>query len=246
MIQNVFQIFLTGSKEELPPFLQRTTNSIPKYFRGFNHKIFVNEELRSFIKDNYDNEVLWAYDSLKPFSYKSDLGRFCLLHQYGGWYFDIAIECKKRFIPKHDIDLICFRDEQRHAKNSWAVAGGIIYSKPKNIIMLTAIEDVIRNCKEKWYGRTPLCPTGPGLLGEVIAKRNRGQEIVFGELVRPMIPFTRKNFPLLKRLIKTRFILPNNETIGIVKPARGGDLKSLGVNSSNNYNTFWHEKNVYN
>ena len=60
-----------------------------------------------------------------------------------------------------------------------------------------------------------------------------------------MIPFTRKNFPLFKSVIKARFILPNHQTIGFVKPAAGGDLKSLGVNSSNNYNTFWNERCVY-
>ena len=65
-----------------------------------------------------------------------------------------------------------------------------------------SIDLIILNCHERWYGRTPLCPTGPALYGEAIATNNRGKNLIIGDLVRPMIPFTRKNFPLLKRLIK--------------------------------------------
>ena len=61
-----------------------------------------------------------------------------------------------------------------------------------------------------------------------------------------MIPFTRKNFTYLKYVFKSRFILPKYNTIGIVKPSKGGDLKSLGVKRGNNYNHYWHTNSVYN
>ena len=39
--------------------------------------------------------------------------------------------------------------------------------------------------------------------------------------------------------------MPNNKAFALVKPAPGGDLKSLGVLGSNNYNEYWHSKSVY-
>ena len=246
MKKNISQIFLSDKKENLSNFLINTTSSVAEYYHDHEHIIYNNETLREFIKNNYDSEVLWAYDSLKPFSYKSDLGRFCILYKKGGWYFDIAIQCLLRYEISKDVDMISFRDEQRHSRTSWAASGGIIWSKSNNEILSTAIENIVQNCKEKWYGRTPLCPTGPALFGEAIAIKNRHKNIIFGDLVRPMIPFTRKNFPYFKNIFKAKFILPNRKVIGLVKPAKGGDLKALGVTGCNNYNHFWHSKSVYN
>ena len=244
--RHVSQIFLSEKDESLPKFLQKSTSSISRYYPDHVHKIYKNKELRGFIKSNYNSEVLWAYDCLRPFSYKSDLGRFCILYKNGGWYFDIAVKCLLTFKVNEGIDMISFRDEQRHSKTSWAAAGGIIWSKPNNEILLSAIEGIVKNCKDKWYGRTPLCPTGPALFGEAIARNNRYKNIIFGDLVRPKVPFTRRNLPILKHLIKSKFILPHNKVIALVKPAKGGDLKSLGMKGSNNYNDYWHNKSVYN
>ena len=245
MSKCISQIFLSDFSTELPEFLVRTTSSVKLQFKDYKHKIYNLEELRTFIKANYPSKVLWAFDTLRPYSYKSDLGRFCLLYKLGGWYFDIAIECL--FQPKidEDLDMLCFRDEQRHSLTSWAVAGGIIWSKAQNNIFSTAIDSIVRNCDEQWYGRTPLCPTGPALFGESIATQNRGKKILFGYLDRPMIPFTKKNFPYLKRYVKANFRLPDDKAFSLVKPAQGGDLKSLGVDGSNNYNQFWKSNSVY-
>ena len=242
---NVSQIFITDDNEKMPRFLQRSTKSVRKYFLNYNYKIYNNKELRLFISNNYSKDVLWAYDSLNPYSYKSDLGRFCLLYKLGGWYFDIATTCITSFEVSKEVDMICFRDEQRHSLTSWAVNGAVIYSKPNSIILKNSIDTIVSNCRDKWYGRTPLCPTGPSLFGEQIAKNNRGKNLIIGDLIRPMIPFTRKNFPFLKRLIKSKYILPNGRALALVKPASGGNLKSLGVKGGNNYNHFWKARNVY-
>ena len=171
MEKHISQIYLSDATNELPNFLTSCTRSIADNFKDYRHKVYINEELRLFIKSNYDNEVLWAYDTLKPYSYKSDLGRFCLLYKMGGWYFDIAIKCLENTKIDPATDMLCFRDEQRHSNTSWAVAGGIIWSRPSNNILSKAIEMIVLNCKERWYGRTPLCPTGPALFGEAIVKK---------------------------------------------------------------------------
>ena len=245
MCKYVSQIFLSDQNTDLPEFIKQATDSIKTRLIDYEHKVYTLDELREFIKINYTTKVLWAFDTLRPYSYKSDLGRFCILYKYGGWYFDIAGQCLFKPEFNDEIDMLCFRDEQRHSLTSWAVAGGIIWSKPGNDVLSTAIESIILNCEEKWYGRTPLCPTGPALFGESIARKNRDKNIIFGYLDRPMVPFTKKNFPYLKRIIKAKFRLPDHKAFALVKPANGGDLKSLGVSCSNNYNDFWKCNSVY-
>ena len=122
----VSQIFISDKDEKLPKFLQVSTKSVKSNFINCDHTIYTNKSLRYFIKINYSSEVLWAYDSLKPYSYKSDLGRYCILYILGGWYFDIGTECITSLNVNKEIDMICFRDEQRHSLTSWAVNGAVI------------------------------------------------------------------------------------------------------------------------
>ena len=82
----VSQIFLSDTDTELSPFLQYATGTVQSAFPHANYTIYNKETLREFIEQNYPAEVIWAYDTLKPYSYKADLGRFCLLNKLGGWY----------------------------------------------------------------------------------------------------------------------------------------------------------------
>ena len=244
--KNISQIFLSNSDQEIPSFIKSTSSSLDKIFKDHTKIIYDNRMLIDFIKLYFDKDVLLAFKKLKPLAFKADLARYCLLYKLGGWYFDIAIRCIRRYDIPEETDLLCFRDEQRHSKTSWAVCNGIIWSRSKNIIHYKSIEKIIRNCRTNWYGRTPLCPSGPALFGEAIAENNREQKIIYGDLIRPNIPFTRKNLPILYRIFKAKFYLPNGKPFALLKPAKGGDLKKLGVRSSDNYNDYWKNKDIYN
>ena len=51
--------------------------------------LYDDSECREFIKNNFEPDVLEAYNSLIPCSYKSDLWRYCVLYINGGIYLDI-------------------------------------------------------------------------------------------------------------------------------------------------------------
>ncbi|WP_320675442.1 glycosyltransferase family 32 protein [Prochlorococcus sp. MIT 1341] len=245
MAKKIWQIYLSNSPNKLPPILEKATSTIKRYFKGYQHNLLREDDLRDFIFRKFSKEVLWAYDTLIPLAYKCDLGRYCLLHQYGGWYFDISVVCKNYIEIEEQIDMLIFRDDLRHSRTSWAVSNGIIWSKPKNGILENAINDVVRNCKEKWYGENPLYPTGPVLFGECIAKSSRNLNIIYGDLICPKVPFTKKGIPFLKSLFRGRFVLPNGRTLALLKKSHGGDLLRLGGQGTNNYNHIWEKKEVY-
>ena len=89
---NLFQIYLSDKQPDLPESLKGVQEQFQQVFREYDYCYYNFETLRSFICQNYPHQVIAAYDSLKPYAYKSDLGRYCLLYKYGGWYAYISLK----------------------------------------------------------------------------------------------------------------------------------------------------------
>ena len=233
----ISQIFLSDAEDQkLSPFLRHATGTVQAAFPKEEHTIYNKETLRQFIADNYDLDVLWAYDSLRPYSYKADLGRFCLLNKLGGWYFDIAIRAVNPVALSDRIEFLAFRDIQRFSYTSWACATTVLHSKPNNPALVTAIEMIVKNCHEQYYGITPLCPTGPTLLGAALAANGGNANHVFGDYLELTPTHEQKN---------RAFVLPDGTIMAWSKPSGGGDLTGVGAKGVNNYNELWHARKVY-
>jgi len=233
---NISQIFISDTDDELSPFLQYATNTVKAAFPTANHTIYTKDSLRQFIADNYDTDVLWAYDCLQPYSYKADLGRFCLLNKLGGWYFDIAVRMEHPVEIGDRIKFLAFRDIQRFSFTSWACATTVLYSQVANDALATAIDLIVQNCQEQYYGITPLCPTGPTLLGRALAMNGADLDFTYGDYLELTPAHEQKN---------RAFVLPNGTIMAWSKPSGGGDLTGLGAKGVNNYNKLWAQRKIY-
>jgi len=232
----ISQIFLSDTDQGLSPFLRHATSTVKNAFPNDNHTIYDKDSLRQFISDNYDADVLGAYDALRPYSYKADLGRFCLLNKLGGWYFDIAVRVVNPVEVGDRIEWLAFRDIQRFSYTSWACATTVLYSKSDNIALTTAIEMIVNNCQEKYYGLTPLCPTGPTLLGAALAANGGNANFIYGDYLELTPTHEQKN---------RAFVLPDGTIMAWSKPSGGGDLTGVGAKGVNNYNELWAARQVY-
>jgi mannosyltransferase OCH1-like enzyme len=232
----ISQIYLSDESNELSHFLQHATGTVRAAFPNASHTIYTKETLRQFIEDNYGEEVLWAYDQLRPYSYKADLGRFCLLNKLGGWYFDIAARCINPVEVGPRIKFLAFREIQRYCFTSWGCATTVLYSQPENKALQIAIEMIVANCVQQYYGITPLCPTGPTLLGKALASHGSDADFVYGDCLELTPSHQQKN---------KAFVLPDGTIMAWSKPANGGDLISLGAKGVNNYNELWTARQVY-
>ena len=232
----ISQIFLSDAGNELSPFLKHATGTVQAAFPNANHTIYNKESLRQFIKDHYDHDVLWAYDCLVPYSYKADLGRFCLLNHFGGWYMDIAVRVVNPVEVGPRIKWLAFRDIQRFSFTSWACATTVLYSQMANPALVTAIELIVKNCHERYYGITPLCPTGPTLLGQALAMNGSNADFVYGDYLELTPTHEQKN---------RAFVLPDGTIMAWSKPSGGGDLTGVGAKGVNNYNELWAQRAIY-
>jgi len=165
-------IYLTWSIKKLPPKMQENVDRMRKGNPEFNIQIFDCDERREFIKNNFPEDILIAYDTLKPGAYKADLWRLCILYINGGIYIDIKFNCINnfKFIAFTEREHLLLDQPGFWKKGEIGLANGIIVAKPKNDLLLRCINKINENVKNKYYGFNNLYPSGPGLLGEQYGK----------------------------------------------------------------------------
>ena len=117
--------------KELPPLMRENYNYLIESNPLICFHLYNEFDCREFIKNNFDNDVLEAYDSLIPCSYKSDLWRYCVLYINGGIYMDIKYRCKNNF------KFISLTEKEHFVrdKNPIDTYTALIVTLPKNNIM---------------------------------------------------------------------------------------------------------------
>jgi mannosyltransferase OCH1-like enzyme len=135
----------------------------------FNYQLFDDNDCRNFIKDNFDENILNAFDTLKPGAYKADLWRYCILYKNGGIYLDI------KYRPLNNFRFITMTEKEHWVldtdKNG--IYNALMVCKPGNEILLKAINKIIENVKNKYYGNSFLEPTGPLLLSSFFSTNEK-------------------------------------------------------------------------
>lgn len=234
---NVSQIFLTDDGgDNVPEALLQLNETVKAGFPAANYKRFNNESLRAFIEAEFDDSVVKAYDSLRSYSNRADLGRFCLLYAIGGWYFDMGIRLNVPVELGDRIDFLAFREIQKFTGTCWACMTAVLFSKPGNPALLYAIQQIVKNVESQYYGITPLSPTATPVLGQALAKHGEQANFVYGDFLQLTPTHQKQN---------TAFVLPDGTILAWGKTAGGGDLSAFGAKGTNNYNELWQQRSLY-
>jgi mannosyltransferase OCH1-like enzyme len=156
------QVFLTWETKELPPKMAASIEKLKKDNPELKYRFYDNQERRKFIADNFEDDVLKAYDALIPGAYRADLWRYCVLYKLGGIYLDIKYHTVNGF------KLVSMTDKEYFVRDIEPSGSGIynafIIAKPGNQKLMNCINDIVKNVKNKYYGNSALDPTGPMLL----------------------------------------------------------------------------------
>lgn len=104
-----------------------------------------------------------------PGAYKADLWRYCVLYKLGGIYIDI------KYKPLNNFKFINLTEKEHWVldmdKNG--IYNAVMVCLPQNIILKRAIEKVVENVKNRYYGGSSLDPTGPGLLSNLFSSQEK-------------------------------------------------------------------------
>jgi mannosyltransferase OCH1-like enzyme len=232
------QILINDSKvipKVLPNYTNFCTNELKRIYSNFHYKLWSYTDLDIFIKNFYDSYIYNAFLKLKPYSYKADLAKYCLLNHYGGLYVDL----NTRFInPINDLNnnFFAFRDYHLSQRYGWYVSSSIMCSNKKNSILKTCLDLIISNVTKNFYGNSPLDITGPGILGQAVIKNDKAKSNINGELI-CLTPI--HSFKTLA------FVQDCGNIVAFFKPNSPGDLSFFGFEGVNNYKTMWENKDIY-
>ena len=218
-------IFQTWHTKKLPPQMFSTISNIKKLNPRFNHYLFDDNDCREFIKNNFDESILNAYDRLIPGAYKADLWRYCILYKKGGIYLDIKYKPTDGFKFVHLLDKEYFvLDNDRIG-----IYNALMICKPGNTILLKAINEISENVKNKFYGKTFLEPTGPHLLFKYFSE-SEIQTIVLKHIATGNKDYDR--------------IIKYNDTV-ILNCYPGYFIERYNYSLKKHYSQLWTERNIY-
>jgi mannosyltransferase OCH1-like enzyme len=191
-------------------------------------KLWNYSDCRLYLINNFPKKIIETFDNIVPYAYKCDFFRFCLIYKEGGWYSDWKEVCLKlnllNNLEKEKVSIICFDDKNHSAKTSHQyIVNGFFGSSPNNPILRIAINTIIENVKNKYYGEDTLCPTGPGLLGKII-----------NEYGIPTHGYFKNNYYYHKTLGK------------IIQHKCTHCTQTQEWKNGNNYPELWNRKQIYN
>lgn len=245
-VKEIHQILLLDGMalpERISPILAERTAVLQRMYPGAKYHLWGGEALRSFIAEHFGAETLHAFDGLKPYSYKSDLGRYCLLYQLGGLYSDMSLLHEKPWRIPQGCGYAAFID--RYRKKSLfehSIGNSLLWAEPKRREFSLAIERIIKNCKEKFYGASWLEPTGPWLLGHAyacVASDNWRAGVTPDQWFGAILGDDPSGAKFTSFLEEEPTMVANRGN------RLGGDWTSFGHAGVNNYRDMWFARDVY-
>jgi mannosyltransferase OCH1-like enzyme len=224
-------IYQTWYSKNLPPNMFKNTIKMKLMNPQFNYFLFDDNDCRNFIQENFDNEVLWAFDKLIPGAYKADLWRYCILYKNGGIYLDIKFKCINGF------RLIALTEKKHFVNdlNENGIYNALIACKSENEILLKCINQIVQNVKNNYYGESMLHPTGPMLFENIMISE-------FKKELKKSIELKLETLTLNK--IHQHLINYNN--IFIMAIYDGYREEQNLYKNKEHYSVLWNNKNIYN
>jgi mannosyltransferase OCH1-like enzyme len=253
----IHQILINDTNKlpnEFPEFHNICLEQLKKLYPNEEYHLYSGKELEQIIKNNFHNDVFTAYKKLKPYACKADLARLCLLYLYGGLYIDLNLYFVNTIPDLENLEFFAFRDKPKASQQYWAVHNGIIYSLKKSKILENAINLIVENCKNEYYGINTIDVSATPILGRAITLSLPNFEIsTQAQLdfftIKSLDKKTQnkiKNIGYSDKILDGFIMDANDKLIAIKKPSGPGDIKSLGFEGTNNYTEMWKNKEVYN
>jgi len=237
-------LYKTGKWEEkdLPKEIQNLFNKTLEDNTEYKIEYYSDARCREFIKNNFDQDVLTAFDSLKPGAYKADLFRYCILYKKGGVYGDLL---HNYLVPLSEIvdnkkdNLVLVQDRYRLECKRSGIQISFMATVPYLLIYSVSITQIVNNVKNRFYGESPLHPTGPILFGDILHNIHKIKNYYLDYRISLFQDgdYHLSSIKTKKKLIKTK----SKELSNLLYP----DSK-IPMNSKTYYDTLWSKRDIYN
>ena len=163
----VWQCFKT---KKLSPVLQHHIDRQKKMNPTWTFHLYDDDDIRTFIKTYYDEDMLNTFNMLTSGAGKADLWRYLVLYQFGGLYLDFDSEIVTPLDEWIKEDDHCILSQEGCTQppelcpypgvNRCMVQWALLYA-PKHPFMKATIDQVVYNIKNKINPSNLLICSGP-------------------------------------------------------------------------------------
>jgi len=211
--------------KDLPPLMKANYDFLVESNPKITFHLYDDNDCIEFIKNNFEQDVLYAYKSLIPSSYKSDLWRYCVLYINGGIYMDIKYRCVNGF------KFLDLTDKEYFVRdyNINDTYTALIVTLPGNEILHKCIRQIVENVKNKYYGNGCLDPTGPGLLGKYFTREEKNSMEMYHSLIESI----------------NKYYIVKDDRI-ILRIYDGYRDEQSKFQKLKHYSQLWNDRNIYN
>jgi mannosyltransferase OCH1-like enzyme len=237
-------VYRSGSMslEDLPEIIKQIyKESIIDKNPDYELFYFDDADCEQFIKDEWGEDYLEAYNILIPTAYKSDLFRYLLLYNYGGIWGDFT---QVSWVPFDEIiqgmDRVFCLDHPATFTDT-ELYNAIMMVKPKDKVVNNAIAISRGNILTRDYCTGPLDITGPVVLGEAF----RASEYHNAPYNTKILPGIHNKTRILFNPNYNPLILDENQKPVIVKKL-GFHVEILYKPDNKHYQRAWPERTVFN
>ena len=140
---NIFQFW---HDVELPVQIKKNIDIIKLQNPEFTHYLYDISMCIDFLKNNFDEEVLYTFGKFASYKHKMYLWCFCVLYIYGGIFIDTKYICYNSF------KLLELTDKEYYCKEENNINTDLFVCLPNNPIMNKCIQQIVINCKKSFYG----------------------------------------------------------------------------------------------
>ena len=167
------KLFQTWEHSNIEPDFQEIIDIWKNNNLDYEYIFHDSGQRLKFIEENFEENVVNAYNKIIPGAYKCDLWRYCVLYIYGGFYADIDTLCmgKLNDLISDNIDFIVPIDLNINpTEGQYNLVCGFIGSVPKSPILLDAINRIVDNVENNIIPPSKLDFSGPCVLGRSVNK----------------------------------------------------------------------------
>jgi mannosyltransferase OCH1-like enzyme len=205
---------------------------------GFDYKLFDVNERREFIKDNFNERVLNAYDKMKAKAFQCDIWRYCYLYINGGYYFDIkTVPLKPLYVTyTKDYEMLLVTE---HAGIS--IFNGIMATMPGHDYFKFLIMACVLNIENNFYGNEPLDITSPRLCYKILNQyMNNPENIILKD------EYENICFMELTDKLEHQILLPKTNLLVFYRIFSSYYKKFINKDDPLHYNNLWINREMYN
>ena len=196
-------VYQVSNSDKEPYFLQKKNSKMKDQNPEMKFHLFNDVQCKKFIKKNFDQKILNAYESLLSDKYRKDLFSYCILYKKGGIFLDFNFSplgdfklCnylnKQYFVldailPSSDLNMnieffknenmLEYIQQQNLFFDKPPLFNGFMICKAGNPILKKCIHRICENIETSFMGVNPHSPTGGYLLGDFYFQDNYKEKI---------------------------------------------------------------------